>query len=159
MRKKITFITVGAVCFLGCVAASFWFGLTVGAQNGAWRADTETAAALAHASKLRDRGELDKSSNALHTLLYSSAATTDRYKDNLLLNDANRKAAERTLQAVADYYWSHPESFNLQWESPESSPTGPVGNAMAPALQVYDEQHKRIAAILTSRRKPATRVQ
>jgi len=155
MRVKIILgAAIIMTCFISCVIGSFFYGLRVGAQNGSWRADTETAATLVHALKLKEAGQVDRSSQLLETLLYLSAYTTDRYMDNILLTKANRDAGEKHLQAVADYYWRHPQSFSLKSEATNTAPAGPVLNtAIQPALDIWDERHKRISAILISRKR------
>jgi hypothetical protein len=153
MRVKIIIALACLGCLIGGSLGGFYFGLKIGAQNVRWRSDTETAGVLLHAFKLRDAGEADKSASVLNTLLYLSADGTDRYRDNLLLTEDNRKAGEKCLQAVADYYWSHPASFSLQWERTNDLPAGALGQAMMPAVEMYGERHKRIAEILVARRK------
>ena len=154
MRAKIIISIVGVGCLVLSIVGSFFYGLRLGTQNGTWRADTETAYTLAYALKLRDTGESQKAAAALHTLLYAAAYNSDKYKDSLLLNEANRKAGERCLQAVADYYWKHPTSFDLNWEGTNVPATDPVlQQRMQPFIGLFGERHRRIAEILISRKK------
>ena len=153
MRVKIIVASVCLGCLIGGSLAGIYFGLKIGAENVRWRSDTETAGVLLHAFKLRDAGQADKSAAALDTLLYLSADGTERYKNNPLLTEDNRKAGERCLQAVADYYWSHPASFDLQVQQTNDLPVGALGQAMAPVVEMYAERHKRIAEILIARKK------
>lgn len=153
MRKKLAISIFAGVCVLGFTVGSFWCGLKVGAQNGTWRADTETAAVLVHALKFRDAGDEEKSLDSLHTLLYSAIASTDRYRDNIFLTADNRKAGEKWMQAVADYYWRHPTSFDLQWQKTNGLPAGTLCQAMAPVVELYRERNKRISQILITRKR------
>lgn len=153
MRVKIIVALACLGCLVGGSFAGFYYGLKVGAENVRWRSDTETAGVLLHAFKLRDAGQADRSAAVIDTLLYLSADGTQTYKDNPLLTEDNRKAGDRCLQAVADYYWSHPASFDLQAQQTTNLPEGALGQALAPAVEMYAERHQRIAEILIARKK------
>jgi hypothetical protein len=147
----------------GSIPLAWWLGrrsgIEDGAKAGAWHGNVNTIAMILSNRALEEQGDPVKARKFLDDALYLNASSLDMNQDSKALTDDNRAAGESLLYQVSDYYWRHPETFDINIEehnTPQGNPLeAAVSEAMEPLFEVAGDHQRRTRAILL-RHKPTT---
>jgi len=145
------------------VPLAWWLGRRSGIEDGvkagAWHGNVNTIAMILSNRALEEQGDPVKARKYLEDALYLNASSLDMSQHSKALTDDNRAAGESLLYQVADYYWRHPETFDINIEennTPHGNPLeAAVSEAMEPLFEMAGEHERRTRAILL-RHKPTT---
>lgn len=150
MSEKVKSVVICAL--VACLPLAWWMGrrggLEEGAKASAWHGSMNLIATVLGSLELEEEGEAQKAKRRLVDMLYLSASILEVSQDSALLDDDNRGAGERAAAYVAEYYWKHPETYDLEEERDRALPADPLDaaaiEAMEPILEVADEHNERI---------------
>lgn len=160
--KPPVWTLVVIVALLCCIPGAWWLGqrsgIREGAKAGAWHGNVFTLAMILSSRAVEDEGDTARAREYIDDALYLSASSLEINQDSTALTEGNRAAGEELLMSVADYYWKHPETYDLEEEEESNPPSDPleaaIAEAMEPLFEVGREHQRRTKGILL-RYKPS----